>query len=70
VLLNISEAIIEIEHVILYRIVPVTPTMVTWSAEEVMSTTHLKEFFVHIAVYLIEEIIITAIENDIQLPIL
>ena len=44
--------------------------MVTWSAEEVMSNTHLKEFFVHIAVYLIEEIIITAIENDIQLPIL
>lgn len=69
-LLNIPEAIVEIEHVILYRIAPITPTMVAWSAEKVVSNTHLEEFFVHIAVYLIEEIIITAIENDIQLPIL
>ena len=39
-LLNISEAIVEIEHVILYRIAPITPTMVAWSAEEVDTKLH------------------------------
>ena len=39
--------------------------MVTWSAEEVMSNTHLKEFFVHIAVYLIEEILCAAVDDEL-----